>query len=126
MKLDMDLARAILREMEDHPHGFAPPKIHVEGYSDEQIGYHIYSLGEAGLLKTSDVTSMASPSPYAIPVSMTWAGHQFLMAARNDSIWRKAVSSMTKAGLSLSFELLKSELLRIGAQHLGTASSAGN
>jgi hypothetical protein len=39
MKRDMDLVRKIALLIEEHPSGFAPTNITVEGYSHDQIGY---------------------------------------------------------------------------------------
>ena len=60
MHRDMDLVRQILLKMDEHPNGFAPPKIEVPGYTDEQIGYHVALMGEAGLMKCVDVTPLGA------------------------------------------------------------------
>jgi hypothetical protein len=71
MKLDMDLVRKILIALEDHPHGSYGQFIRIEGYSPEQIGYHVTLMGEAGLLVAVDVTTMDSESPEAMPERLT-------------------------------------------------------
>jgi hypothetical protein len=49
MKRDMDLIREMLLAIEAHPSGFAPIKIDIEGYTQEQISYQATLLGEAKL-----------------------------------------------------------------------------
>jgi hypothetical protein len=46
---------------------------------------------------------------------MTWAGHDFLDAARDVSIWNKAKEHVLKPGFSWSFSIL-TEFLRMEAQ----------
>jgi len=97
MKRDMDLIREILLAIESDVHGFAP-KIELHGYTQEQINYHAFLLGEAGLLKVADVTSMGSESPEAIIIRLTWSGHEFLDSARDNQRWNQAKDVINKIG----------------------------
>ena len=65
MKRDMDLVRAILLEVEKHSDGFAPCELEIDGYTPEQIAYHAYIMGEAGLVHAIDTTHTGSSSPEA-------------------------------------------------------------
>jgi hypothetical protein len=38
---------------------------------------------------------------------MTWAGHDFLDAARDETLWNKAKVKFVKPGASFTFELVK-------------------
>lgn len=107
MKRDMDLVRKILLAMEAHEAGFAPQNFSVEGYSAEHIGYHAYLMDEAGLIEAVDITHCGSPSKTAIPRSITWHGYEFLEAARNDTIWEKALATARDRALPLMFDVLK-------------------
>ena len=97
MKRDMDLVRKILMLLDEHPQRFAP-SIEIEGYSQEQIGYHAYIMIQAGLVTGSDVTAHGDPGPQAIISSLTWQGHEFLDAARDPSLWRQAKEVVEKVG----------------------------
>jgi len=97
MKRDMDLIRAMLLAIESESSGFAP-KIEILGYTEEQIGYHASLLGEAGLAKVVDVTSAGSKGPEAIVTRLTWAGHEFLDAARENQRWNQAKDLISKIG----------------------------
>ena|SRR5271155_4669071 len=120
MQRDMALIRSILLRLADYEHGFltnAP--LHFDGISDERIGFHVHLLGQAGLLKTVDVTNLASPSPSALPVFITWDGYEFLDTASDPSVWNKALGQIGPAVKSVSFSLLKLVLEHFAKQQLG-------
>ena len=52
MKRDIDLIRKLVFTIEEHPHGFAPNEINIDGYTSEQIGYHLYTMLDSGLIST--------------------------------------------------------------------------
>ena len=97
MKRDMALIRMMLLAVEANPHGFAP-KIEIPGYTQEQIGYHAILLGEAGLAEVLDMTAMSNESPEGSVGRLTWAGHEFLDASRDNQIWNQARDMIGKAG----------------------------
>jgi len=115
MTRDMDLVRKILFELEKHKGGFAPPNLRINGYSDEQIGFHVHLMGEAGLVQVADVTPYAATSPQALAKCVTWEGYEFLEAARSLSIWERAKHRIAKEGLGMSLEVLKG-LLKVLAK----------
>ena len=124
MKLDMDLVRKILIALEVHPHGFYNQFLKIEGYSDEQIGYHITLMEEAGLLVAIDATSMGSESPEAMPSRLTWHGHQFLNACRDDGRWARATEIFRQAG-GVSFDIAKEVLVRLMMTSVTTVLTGG-
>lgn len=119
MHRDMDLIRQILFEVEKCSNGYAPQEIKVDGYKPEQISYHVALLGQAGLMQVQDVTSMGSSGPEAIPLNLTWEGHDFLDAARNDTMWSQAKQKAKAVGGTLSLAVLKQVLDSLLKTHLG-------
>lgn len=119
MQRDMGLVRQILFKMEAHPGGFAPEDFSIDTFSQEQISYHIWLLGQAELMKVVDVTSHCATAPQAVPISLTWAGHDFIDAARSDRTWLKAMEKAKTVGGSLSFAILKQLLESILKGQLG-------
>jgi hypothetical protein len=118
MQRDMDLIRAILLKMEAHPHGYAP-KLDLDGYTPEEIGFHVSIMGQAGLIKACDCTSHDDTSPSAIPVCLTWEGYEFLAAAKDESVWRKGTAAvMAKVG-AIGFDVLKAFLVAEARTRLG-------
>ena len=74
---------------------------------------------DAGLIegRISDyITSDAPQHPYIH--NLTWAGHDFLDAARNDTVWRAAKEKVLKPGVSWTFELLREILKALAKQQL--------
>ena len=61
---------------------------------------------EAGLLEGGDHTSTGSEGPEGLANRLTWAGHEFLDAARDDATWGKAKTAVKTAG-GVGFEVLK-------------------
>ncbi len=87
MKRDMDLVRNILLAIEADPTGYPPEELEIEGYTKDQIGYHMLIMIEAGLLEGQEVTPMGASCPVGIPTRMTWHGHEFLDACRDVTRW---------------------------------------
>jgi Hypothetical protein (DUF2513) len=110
MKRDMDLVRKILMVCSDHEHGHAPPNLQIDGYTDEEIGYHAHIMEQAGLVRAFDVTDSGSLSPEAQIVSLTWEGHDFLEASRDEGLWAKAKQAAGSTG-GMALGVLKSVLI---------------
>jgi hypothetical protein len=119
MKRDMGLIRQILFKMEEHSEGFAPADFKIEGYTEKQIEYHIWLLGQANLMRVADVTTSGSSAPQSLPLSLTWEGHDFIDAARNDTIWSQTMKRVKSVGGSLSFSVLKQLLESLLKSQLG-------
>ena len=49
---------------------------------------------------------------------MTWAGHEFLDAARNNAIWHKATERIKKSGVDVTLSLLQELLKQLLKQSL--------
>jgi hypothetical protein len=110
MKRDMNLIRLLLLRMEDEQ------EIDLSNYSEEQKIYHSALLVEAGLIDGVIATDQQGYPSGVVSIRLTWKGHDFLDAARSDSVWKKVTDSMRSKGLSLTFDLLK-ELLSITLRH---------
>ena len=117
MQRDIDLIREILFlvEEKDSPIGWI--NIQIDSYSKEQISYHVKLLAEAGYLEAEDLTTLDGFDWQ--PVSLTWQGHGFLDAARDNKLWNKAKIHLGNKVASVSFEVLKALLVNFGKQALG-------
>ena len=87
----------------------------ISGYSDNQVAYHVKILSEAGLLNAQDVSSCGPDGFDWIAGSLTWQGHDFLDAAKDDTIWDKAKTTVFKPTASFTFDLLL-EWLKVQAK----------
>jgi hypothetical protein len=105
MKRDLDLIRKMVLAIEEAPTGYAP-QLSFDGYTDSQVGYHAYLMVDAGLVKGEDVSAMGSEGPEARITSLTWAGHEFAEAARDDTRWQKAMGLVKDKGGSVTLGVL--------------------
>jgi hypothetical protein len=117
MKRDMDLVRLILMQMEDDE---APADMST--YSEDQILYHCGLVIQAGLVEGKVVEDNQGNIRGAAMQRLTWAGHDFLDAARNDAIWKKAREKIVSIGGAWTIEILKALLLHETKVSLGIAS----
>ena len=115
----MNLVREILIWTENQEHGIVGKNPEIEGYSDEEIGYHVYLMNQAGLVRASDVTARGDDSPSALLLELTWNGYEFLNAAKDDTIWAKAKNTLFKTTTSITFDLLLEWLKAEGRNKLG-------
>jgi hypothetical protein len=118
MKRDMDLVRKILQAVEAEASGYAPNELKIEGYSDEEIGYHALLMAEAGLVIGADITGMGDTTPTGMIQRLTWEGHDFLDAARQEAIWQKARESIGATVGGVTFGVLKALLIALAKQQL--------
>jgi DNA-binding HxlR family transcriptional regulator len=112
MERNMDLARSILLGIESHPKHSEWIRLHIDGFSDEEVSYHVKLLTDAGLVESVKFAVSNTPPEY-IPINMTWAGREFLDAARNEDRWAKAKRIMKEKGGGIVFEVLKSLLIEL-------------
>jgi len=121
MKRDMDLIRKMVLLIEERPHGRATSDIEVDGYTDEQIGYHAYLLVDSGLAVGCDVTTRGSFGPEYIISYLTSAGHDFADASRNETAWKKAKGIVREKAGSVTLEVMKQLLVSLLKQAIGLA-----
>jgi len=118
MKRDMNLVREILLAVEAREHGMGASDLDIKGHSQEEIGYHVYLMGKAELLVVVETTHLNSQSPEALASGLTWQGHDFLDAARDPSLWQKAMDKIRMTGSALTFEIVKAVLVQLTRQQL--------
>jgi hypothetical protein len=105
--------------MVDHEHGYASQPLNIKGYTPEQIGYHCNLLNEADLIVATDCSSHDSKSPQALPVRLTWEGHEFAENATDDKIWSQTKNMAKELGGRISFAIFTKLLEHIISTHLG-------
>ena len=108
MRRDMDLVRKILFAVEecDTPWGAEGP-LEIDGYSNQVIAYHVKILVQAGLIEARDVSVMGEDGFRWWASSLTWEGHEFLEAARDDTRWSRTKKFVFEKAGGLTFEALK-------------------
>jgi hypothetical protein len=99
MQRNMDLVRTILMRMENSTPAHDRPGFGILGFSQLEIGYHVYIMMQEGLIEGSDVTSTASAGvPQGLATRLTWNGHEFLDLVRDQERWNKAKAIIAKVG----------------------------
>lgn len=119
MKCDMNLVRTILLEIENQGSGYAPINLAIEGYNQEQIRYHAHIMTQCGLIESINCTDLSSKSPQAIPTSLTWQGHEFIESARNETLWKKAMTTAQEKGTSITIPVISQLLTSLIKNQLG-------
>jgi hypothetical protein len=109
MKRDTDLVRQILIEIEKQPFTGGWIRLEIDDYDCGEISYHVMLLHEAGLILAVDTTKRNS----WLPLRLTWDGHEFLEAARDNSRWQQAKSTMMEKAGGITFEILKQLLMNL-------------
>lgn len=111
MKRDMDLARKILLELEDKPFDLGWVELEIPNSSDDVLSYHVMLLAQAGLLEAQDVSNMTARNWK--PKWLTWQGHEFLEAARDETRWNQAKALMKEKTGGAVFEVLRDTLISL-------------
>jgi hypothetical protein len=95
------------------------PNLNIEGYTEEQVRYHLYLLYDAGLVHGRVESAAIDRYPRIRVVCLTWHGHEFADNARNDQTWKKAIQVVGEKLGSASFEAVSSLLAQLVKQALG-------
>jgi excisionase family DNA binding protein len=122
MKLDLELARQILEQVEEKSNGQRPVHLVISGYRTEEISDHVRQLHRAGLLEATD-RSTSERECYWVAVDLTGEGYEFLDAIRNNTVWNKLKETVKEKGGSTSFEVVKGWALRYRAKRESEAEA---
>lgn len=122
VKRDIELIRKVMLEAEKtkDPHELVDPRI--EGYNETEISYHVALLDDAGLLHARDRSAIGVFRWSA--GMLTWAGHEFVEAARDEEVWKEARAIVEKSGNGVVFDILHKALLRVLEKRAGLAKKS--
>ena len=109
MKRNMDLIRQIAFRVESSESYLESSKLEIEGFTESEINYHCSLMCKAGLIEGDD-TDME-----VLINGLTWQGHDFLDAARDDKLWNRTKNIIKETVTSVTFEGLI-DLLKAGAR----------
>ena len=124
MKRDMDLCRKILLEVESWDTTVAPRKVQIDGYTEDQIGHHAWLLADGGLVEGVDATGLGVRTRRFMPRALTYEGHEFLDAARNQDRWEQVKQKAAAAG-TVGFTVIKALLIQSAKDALGLGGGGG-
>ena len=109
MTRDMDLFRKVLIEIEQVPPG-QWRRITVEGATPEEVRYHAELASDAGFI---EARFLGNSTTEFVAQRLTYSGHEFLDAARNDTLWATAKKKMMDSAGVLTIEGLKVALQEV-------------
>jgi hypothetical protein len=93
MTRDMELIRKILLEIQSRK-DLEPREVKIEGYNDVILGRHIELLFTAGIIEGLESRQISNTSRIVV-TDMSWAGHDFIGAIENKSVWNKITQSFS-------------------------------
>ena len=108
----MDLIRRILLTVEADQ-----PLNELSNVSSETLNGHIRLLMDAGFVSVTDVSSSAGEEFWVQRI--TWTGHEFLDAARNDSVWNTVRKTLKDKALGATVAVLQQLLTQELKRRLG-------
>ena len=108
MKFEPDLARQILLAVEELPSPYNNDPIEIDGYSQDEISYHIKLLTEAEFLISHEASTFGKF--LWLPQHLTYDGQNFLSAVKKDTTWNKAKSLVKANGWELTLTAIKAVL----------------
>jgi hypothetical protein len=118
MKRDIDLIRLLLLQAEDNEEA----REELKRYDQKEVMYNAALLVDQGLALGAVMRHGFHEVVRADIDCLTWEGHDFLDAARDNTLWRKAKEKVMKPGAAFTFEIVKEFLKAEVRSHLGLSS----
>src|SRR4051794_8971403 len=100
MQRDMNLVRQILLDIEARE-DTAPRPVQIAGVDPAIVMRHVEMLNEAGFLEAKILRSGRDFGiAQAVVSDLTWEGHDFLAALKDEGVWNKIKHSLSPAELA--------------------------
>jgi len=117
MKRDMELIRLILLNIEGEYHDL------TQIYTKDEFAYHLNLLLSGGFLTQyfhgKDKPHIVGGYPCQMTLTMTWQGHDFIDAARDEGFYRRALAEIREKAVPVSIGLVLEYLKMKARQKLG-------
>lgn len=101
MKRDMELIRLLLLQYET---GARSPEL--ANHSKQEIIYNLVLMRDASLIEAQFIEGNKVLPDDVMDIRLTWAGHDFLDATRDSTVWKLAKEHILKPGASWTFSIL--------------------
>jgi len=106
MKLDMTLVREILDYVEEQPAGEVIQSVRVHCDDVHTVAEHVRLMINEDLLDGDARVDREQGSRFLIE-GLTWSGHEFLKAIRNETVWKKISAKAAAVGGGLTLAIAK-------------------
>lgn len=107
LQRDMEVVRRILISIAEK--SSADPSKEMD---HDALQYHLWVTQEAGRIDCFSRFGHEGGAAFH-SLELTWAGNEFLEAARNDSVWNKARAIVLDKTGAISFEVMKTVLVSL-------------
>ncbi|MGH7143514.1 MAG: DUF2513 domain-containing protein [Planctomycetota bacterium] len=114
MKRDMDLIRQILLNLEAASAGALELKCVYAGHDSNEVHYHRWLILESGLATGLDARTMDEKYNYIL-YDLTWQGHEFLDASRDEGRWKRTKEICNRAS-SVTFNAVMVVLTNLATE----------
>jgi hypothetical protein len=119
----MDFVREILLRTEDAEfNGVTVGSFVTEERDKVAVAYHFQILHEAGLVQANLLTFERHGAVDGTIERLTWSGHEFIDATRNDTIWKKTKAVVGKQLGTAPFDILLEVAKRVALGSIGLGS----
>ena len=119
VKRDKELIRLLAMKIEEASEGMHSDSIKIDGYSRDQISYHCRLMADAGYILAKSATSSHTSRFATSVIRLTNEGHDFLDAARNETLWKRAVEMVKSKGVEVTLSTFSQLLKKLAAESLG-------
>ena len=108
MKLDMELVRGILFQVEDCTDRTGLREPIVEETLQDVLDYHVVYCVQSGLIEGAQLFTNGRRTYMFL--NLTPFGHEFVIEARNDTLWNAAKDQIRQKGLPATIDVIKTVL----------------
>jgi len=119
MKRDLNLIRAILLDIEAAPAGKPVYGFEYEGRDNVEILEHVQLLLDEQFIEGTVLRQGMNEPVRCLVHRMTWAGHEFLSKAKNDTVWKKVLAQAEEKGMSASMTVINGLLEAAAKKYAG-------
>lgn len=120
MKRDMELVRLILLEVEKADDAYVDIEDFVtDDYPLQLVGYHVELMEAHGLIDANLVKAMGGVVVRGNVKALTWDGHDYLDAIRDERVWsrtkkavKEAVGDTTMSTIKQTASLVAMQLIK--------------
>ncbi|MDL1966658.1 MAG: DUF2513 domain-containing protein [Candidatus Desulfofervidus auxilii] len=113
MKRNWALIKQILEALEEKSIDDVLRPKEIEGYSEEEVSYHLLLLYEAGLIVAKCQGQRPGQKIFCRGLRITWEGYELLEAMRSKRLWNRLKERLSQAGIQVSLTAIKAVISEI-------------
>lgn len=115
MYRDLDICRRILLFLEKQQFGASFIEVKLDGVGADTLAYHLMLMKQANLIDALNIAKSNENFDWRAKF-ITWRGHEFLEAARDEARWRQARTQLQACTGGEVFDVLMQVLVEQALQ----------